>query len=85
MEILKQGQFSPLSVEKQVAIIYLGSKGALSEVAISRVRDFELEFLQVLESKHKNVLDQLAKGNIGNEVTDVLDAVSKDLIPSFKK
>src|SRR6187200_2819886 len=52
VEILKQGQYSPLSVEKQVAIIYCGTKGLLRDVPVSEIRKFEAEFLQALELRH---------------------------------
>src|SRR6187455_1249373 len=54
VEILKQGQYSPVTVEKQVAIIYLGTNGLLQNVAVNRVKDFETDFLSVLELKYKN-------------------------------
>ncbi|MBL4587412.1 MAG: F0F1 ATP synthase subunit alpha, partial [Flavobacteriales bacterium] len=53
VEILKQGQYAPVSVEKQVAIIYLGSKGLLNKVPVNKVREFEVEFLDYMEAKHR--------------------------------
>ena len=49
VEILKQPQFSPLTVGKQVAIIYLGTKGLLRDVPVDQVRKFEEEFLMKME------------------------------------
>ncbi len=51
MEILKQPQYSPVPVEKQVAIIYLGTQGLLREVAVKRVKEFEEHFLVEMENK----------------------------------
>ena len=85
VEILKQGQFSPLRVEQQIAIIYCGTKGLLQSVAVNRVRDFEAEYLAFLEAKHKNVLNDLKAGKFTDEITAVLEKVAKELAPNFKK
>lgn len=84
VEILKQGQFSPLRVEQQVAIIYCGTKGLLRNVPVNKVREFESEFLAFLEAKHKNVLNDLKAGKFSDELTDVLEAVAKDLSANYK-
>jgi F-type H+-transporting ATPase subunit alpha len=83
VEILKQGQFSPLRVEQQTAIIYLGTKGLLTAVPVNKVREFEAEFLNFLENKHKDVLNNIKKGGIGDDVTKVLEAVAKDLSAKY--
>jgi F-type H+-transporting ATPase subunit alpha len=83
VEILKQGQFSPLRVEEQTAIIYLGTKGLLSKVPVNKIREFEADFLNFLENKHKAVLDTIKKGGIGDDVTSVLEAVAKDLTAKY--
>jgi F-type H+-transporting ATPase subunit alpha len=80
---LKQGQYSPFRVEEQVAIIYCGSKGLLQAVPVRKIRDFEADFLNLLRSQHKNVLDQLAKGVINDEVTGELERVAKDLTKKY--
>ena len=79
VEILKQAQFSPLTVEKQIAILYCGTKGLLRKVPVNKVRDFEEEFLRILEIKHKDVLDGLKKGKLTDEITAVLESVAADL------
>ncbi len=83
VEILKQGQFSPLRVEQQVAIIYCGTKGLLRNVPVNKVREFEAEYLAFLEAKHKNVLNDLKAGKFSDELTDVLEAVAKDLSKKY--
>jgi F-type H+-transporting ATPase subunit alpha len=50
VEILKQGQNSPMRVEEQIAIIYLGTKGLLSKVPVKKVRQFEQQFLTMLRN-----------------------------------
>src|SRR6186713_175140 len=74
VEILKQGQFSPLRVEQQTAILYCGTKGLLRDVPVTKVREFEAEFLQFMESKHKNVLNDLKAGKIDDSITGTLEA-----------
>ncbi|MFN8211723.1 MAG: F0F1 ATP synthase subunit alpha [Bacteroidales bacterium] len=78
VEILKQGQYSPVAVEKQVAIIYCGTKGLLRDVPLHKVREFEKDFIEYLEMKHRNVLDTLRDGNITQEVTDTLERVAAE-------
>src|SRR6187399_2666243 len=77
VEILKQGQYSPLRVEQQIAIIYCGSKGLLTSVPVNKVSEFEREFLDILERKHKNTLDELKAGQYTDAITGVLEAAAK--------
>ena len=84
VEILKQGQYSPLRVDQQVAIIYLGTKGALNSVPVNKVRAFEAEYLEVLESKHKDVLNNLAAGKIDDNITNTLEEVAKQVAANYK-
>ena len=64
VEILKQPQFTPYPVEKQVAIIYLGTKGLLSGVPVNRVKEFEDHFLMEMENKHPEILQEFKKGKL---------------------
>ena len=81
VEILKQGQYSPVPVEKQIAIIYLGTKGLLSGVPTKKVAKFEKMFLDRLEMKHQtDVLDILKKGTITDEIMAILEKEAKQLI-----
>jgi F-type H+-transporting ATPase subunit alpha len=83
VEILKQPQFSPLRVEQQTAIIYLGTKGLLTKVPVNKVKEFESDFLQVLESKHKDVLNNLAAGKFDDQITNTLETVGADLSAKY--
>jgi F-type H+/Na+-transporting ATPase subunit alpha len=83
VEILKQGQFAPLRVEQQIAIIYLGTKGLLSNVPLNKVREFESEFHQYMESKHKDTLNELKKGNFNDDITKVIESVGKELSAKY--
>jgi F-type H+-transporting ATPase subunit alpha len=79
VEILKQGQFSPVAVEKQVAIIYIGTKGLLRQVPVDKVREFEKEYVQQLEVRHPEVLQALKAGKLDDSITSVLETVAKEL------
>jgi len=85
VEILKQGVNSPMSVEKQVAIIYLGTKGMMNKIPINQVRAFEKEFLQYMESKHKNVLDQIRAGKWGDDEIKGIEAAAAEILPGYTK
>ncbi|MGZ4116498.1 MAG: F0F1 ATP synthase subunit alpha, partial [Bacteroidia bacterium] len=84
VEILKQAQFSPARVEQQIAIIYCGTKGLLRNVPVNKVKEFEAEYIAFLEAKHKNVLNDLKAGKFTDEITNVLEAVAKDLSANYK-
>ncbi len=84
VEILKQAQFSPARVEQQIAIIYCGTKGLLRNIPINKVKEFEAEYISFLEAKHKSVLNDLKAGKFTDEITNVLEAVAKDLSANYK-
>lgn len=84
VEILKQGQYNPIPVEKQIAIIYCGTSGLLKDVPVGKVRDFEREFIEYLEIKHRDVLDTLAGGTINSDITDILEKVAAEIVLKYK-
>jgi F-type H+-transporting ATPase subunit alpha len=79
VEILKQGQYSPVSVEKQVAIIYLGTKNLMRNVPVKDIRKFEVEYTSQLEARHPEVLAALKAGKFDDQITGVLETVAKEL------
>jgi F-type H+-transporting ATPase subunit alpha len=83
VEILKQTVNDPMSVEKQVAIIYLGTKGMLNSVPVEKIKAFEVAFLSVMESKHADVLEALRKGAWGDQEIATIEAVAKDVLPGY--
>ncbi|MFN6379370.1 MAG: F0F1 ATP synthase subunit alpha [Flavobacteriales bacterium] len=83
VEILKQGQNAPLSVEKQIAIIYLGTKGLVAKVPVDKMKAFEEEFLTYMDLKHRDVLDALRAGQFSDELINVLENVAKDLTSKY--
>ena len=85
VEILKQAQYSPFAVDKQVAIIYLGTQGLLREVPVKRIKDFEDQFLLEMENKLPEVLAEFKKGNLPDDGVKKMVELSKHLIPQYKK
>src|SRR5690606_35848128 len=83
VEILKQGVNSPVAVENQVAIIYLGTKGLLNKVPVDKIKAFEAEFIAYMNNKHRDVLDQLRAGKFTDELTDKLTEVAKELTANY--
>ncbi len=83
MEILKQGQYSPLSVEKQIAIIYCGTKGLLRDVPVKEIKNFEKDFLNILDAQHRSTLDALKKGDFNDTITGTLEKVAKELVAKY--
>ncbi len=83
VEILKQAQFSPYSVEKQVAMIYLGTQGLLREVPVKNVRAFEEAFLHEMEVRLPDVLADFKKGNLADENIKRMIALANELKPRF--
>jgi F-type H+-transporting ATPase subunit alpha len=85
VEILKQAQNAPVPVEKQIAIIYLGTKGLINSVPVSEVKEFEQNFLNYMDEKHRDVLDTLKSGKLTDEVTSTLEKVAEELTSKYKK
>jgi len=83
VEILKQGQNSPMTVEKQVAIIYCGTKGLLSRVPVEKVGEFQEDYLNSLEMNHNDTLTAIRNGKIDDAVTSVLESVAKDISAKY--
>lgn len=84
VEILKQGQYAPVPVENQIAIIYCGTMGLLKDVPVNKVKAFEAEYLEYLSLKHKDVLEDLRKGNINNDITKVLEKAAAEIIIKYR-
>ncbi|MNU24503.1 ATP synthase subunit alpha [compost metagenome] len=84
VEILKQAQFSPYSVEKQVAIIYLGTNNLLREVPVKNIKAFEDQFMLEMQSKLPNVLAEFKKGNLPEDGISQMVELAKGLIPQYK-
>jgi F-type H+-transporting ATPase subunit alpha len=83
LEILKQPQFSPVKVEDQVAIIYAATNGLLDNVPVNRVREFEKEFGQVMNTRHPEVLQALKAGKLEDAGTTAIRQVAKDVSANY--
>ncbi len=83
VELLKQAQFSPLTVEKQVAIIYVGAKNLMRNVPVNKVKEFENDYLQQLEVRYPEILKALKVGKFDDELTSVLETVAKEVAGKY--
>jgi F-type H+-transporting ATPase subunit alpha len=84
VEILKQAQYSPVSVEKQVAIIYCGTKGLLREVPVAKVKEFEKLFYFELENSHNHILENFRKGKLDDADLTIVEQIAKRLSDQLK-
>ena len=83
VEILKQAQNDPFKVEDQVAIIYAGSKNLLRDVPVEKIKEFESEYIRVLNDKHSETLSTIKQGKLTEEVTGTLEKVCADIVANF--
>ena len=83
VEILKQAQNDPFKVEDQVAIIYAGSKNLLKDVPVDKIKEFESEYIQLLNSKHAKILKQTKQGKLTDEVINTLEKVCNELSAKY--
>ena len=83
VEILKQAQNDPFTVEDQIAIIYAGSKNLLRDVPVNKVKEFERDFIEYLNAKHRDVLDTLKAGKLTDEAIEVLSKVANDIAANY--
>jgi len=84
VEILKQGQYSPVKVEHQAAIIYCGTKELLRDVPVEKVKEFESDFLETMEMSHRPVLDELKTGKLTDDIEATIRKVAAETAEKFK-
>src|SRR5699024_3176563 len=84
VEILKQAQNDPFTVEDQVAIIYAGSQNLLREVPVEKVREFEKDYLEQLNLQHQDTMAALKVGKFDDSLTAVLEKVAKEVSQKYK-
>jgi F-type H+-transporting ATPase subunit alpha len=82
-EVVKQPQYQPLAVEKQVAILYAATKGYLDDVPTPRVKEFEATFYRFLEAERPQILKDLGSGSLPDEVAAALDEAIKAFRETF--
>jgi F-type H+-transporting ATPase subunit alpha len=78
-EILKQGQFSPIPVQEQVAIIYASTKGFIDKVPLEKVKDFQNDYIQLLKAQSADILDKLKAGKLDEDVIATLEKYAKEV------
>ena len=84
-ELLIQEQYSPMPVAEQIAILYCGVHGLLADVPLEKVPDFQKNFLQIMRTPHKtDVLEQLQKGNLSEEVTSIIEHEANGVAAQYK-
>ncbi len=84
VEILKQAQNDPFTVEDQVAIIYAGSKNLLRKVPVNKVKEFETSFLEALKKNHPKTLTSLKAGKLTDDVLDALNSTAAETSKLFE-
>jgi len=85
VEILKQAENDPFPVENQVAIIFAGARNLLRDVPVEKVKEFEKEYLEYLNVKHRDVLDSIKAGKYTDEITDTLTNAAKEISAKYQK
>jgi F-type H+-transporting ATPase subunit alpha len=85
VEILKQPQYSPMSIEHQIAIIFCGTKGILQKIPVKNIINFQEEFLHFLDSYHKKLLENLSKGMLTDEMMEELEKAAQEIIYRYEK
>ena len=84
VEILKQNENTPFTVEDQIAIIYAGSKNLLRDVPVEKVKEFERDYIELLNAQHRGMLDTLKSGKLTDEVIATLTSVAADLSAKYR-
>jgi len=83
-ELLKQGQYVPMAIEEQVAVIYCGVRGFLDKVDPSKITDFEKKFMEHVKATQRPLLDQIAKDGHLSEASDkALHQIVKDFMATY--
>ena len=86
VEILKQEQYSPLSMVEETLIIYCGTKGFLDDIRVSAIKKFEKELFQYIDSQYKDIMSQIAStGELNPAITEKLDKIITAFKGEFKE
>ncbi|MCF6297847.1 MAG: F0F1 ATP synthase subunit alpha [Flavobacteriaceae bacterium] len=83
VEILKQAQNDPFTVEEQVAMIYAGTKNLLKDVPVKNVKEFERDYLEFLKAKHSDTLSTLKSGKLTDDAIEVLESAAKEMSAKY--
>ena len=83
VEVLKQPQYSPVPVEKQVSIIYLGTNGLLNDIPVDKVKDFEEDFLTAMDKKNSKALADFKSGKLTDSAIDAVKSTAAEIAKQF--
>lgn len=83
-QLLIQGQYTPMPVGEQVAILYCGVHGLMSEVPVDKIRECQDLFLESMRNSHKDIIDSLTAGNLLDEDVKVIKEVMSNVATQFK-
>jgi len=83
LEVLKQAQYTPFKVADQVAIIYASTRGLLDKVPVTKVKEFEKEYLSLLNNRHSETMALLEQGKLDDNVIKVLADVATDIAKGY--
>ena len=83
VEILKQAQNDPFTVQDQVAIIFAGSKNLLRKVPVDKVKEFERKYIDFLNTKHKKTMETIKLGKLTDDVVDILTKTAEELSSTY--
>ena len=84
VEILKQGQYAPMKIEHQIAIIYCGAKELLRHIPVNKVRAFEKDFLEHMELHYHHTLDELKTGKLTAEGIAAIEKAASEISERYK-
>ena len=84
VEILKQGQYAPVKIEHQIAIIYCGTKELLKEIPVEKIKDFEKSFIELMDLQYRTILDELKTGKLTDEGVKTLEKAAAEVAEPFK-
>jgi F-type H+/Na+-transporting ATPase subunit alpha len=83
VELLKQNQYKPVSVEEQIAVLFCGTRGLLRDVPVGKVADFEKAYVEKLRTEHPGLLKDLRQGKLDNEITDIMTRAAGLVVKQF--
>ncbi len=83
VEILKQPQYTPMTVEHQIAIIACGTQGWLSDIPVNKVLDFEKDYLALLDAQYKDILSDISKGKMDDNILNTLHKAEQEVAKKY--
>ncbi len=85
VEILKQPQYSPMKVEEQIAILFCGTHNLLLDVPTDKIRDFQENYLSIMQVKYQGILDELKQGKLTDKSIETMKKVAAEISGRYKK